>query len=181
MGLAAEDATFQLLPVEAEPATAEEILDAAEESALEDPLAVEAPATKPIPFGRSWEWDEVRGRFVRGMGGGPIDVRGLEALQEWIKTVASTAAGVHPIFSPGFGIEDPDDFIGLVDPREVAADYEERFRTALVANHERIAEVDEFEIEWDPTEGVLTIPAFDVITDAGEAVSISEFQVRPEA
>lgn len=180
MGLAAEDASFQLLPVEAELVTAEDALDAAEASALEDPLAIEAEPTKPVPFGRSWRFDEERGRFARGLGGSPIEVRGIESLQEWIKTVASTAAGVHPIFSPRFGIENPDDFIGLVDPTEIVADFEERFRAALVSNHDRIAEVDEFEIEWDPAEGVLMIPMFDVITDDGEAVAVSEFSVRPE-
>lgn len=174
-----QDSSFQLLPVEVAPISAEEALDAAEKSALEDPLAIETKPRKPIPFGRTWKWDEGRERFVRGIGGSPVEVSGIEALEEWIKTVATTAAGVHPIFSAGFGIEDPDDFIGTVDPTELVADFEERFRAALVENHERIAEVDEFEVQWDPTEGVLTIPQFDVITDAGEAVAISEFEVQP--
>lgn len=176
----AEDPSFQLIPVEAESVSAEEALDAAEQSALEDPLAIEVVDPKPIPFGRSWAWDEARGRFFRGIGGSPIEVRGVAALQEWIRLTASTAAGVHPIFSPGFGIEDPDDFIGLVDPTEVVADYEERLRTALVENHERIAEVDRFRVQWDPSQGVLTIPTFDIIVDDGEAVAVDEFDVRPE-
>lgn len=340
------DPAFQMLPVEAEPVSAEEALDAAEDSALEDPLAIEAEPENPVPFGRTWKWDEDRGRFVRGEGGprgvdsiglpfewtlagpvtklsptsieksgagefnaqayseegyedhvfarwkvpqknagllcalntnpgaslgfadmdyainntaagtliireegvevaapgayntgdefvilfdgekviyfqngivlrevarapgpplhfdstfnqvggkitevafgpvggggSPLEVRGIDSLQEWIRSTAATAAGVHPIFSPGYGIEDVDEMIGLASPLEVAADYEEQLRKALVSNHDRIAEVDEFEMEWDPSEGVLIIPSFDIITDDAEAVAVDEFTITPD-
>lgn len=171
---------FQLLPVEAEAVSADEALDAAEQSAMEDPLAIEAQPVRPVPLGRTWRWDEERGRLMRGEGGAPIEVRGEETLQEWIRMTANINAGVHAIYPPHIGIENLDEYIGLADPREAVSDYEEELRTALVEGHERIAEVDEFEIDWDPAEGVLIIPAFDVILEDGEAVTIPSFPVQPE-
>jgi hypothetical protein len=47
--------------------------------------------------------------------------------------------------------------------------------------HDRVAEVTEFEAAYDPTQGVLTIINFSVVTDDDETVTIADLQITTGA
>ena len=174
-----DDATYELLPIEDEDlVSAADQLDAAEASVADDPFtATDSPEEPPIPMGRSWAWDAEHECYVRH-GTAPAEVRGRDALREWIYSCLRTAQGVHPIFSDAFGIEDPDDWIGLADPTDALATFEPRATDALT-QHDRIEELDELTAEYDPSTGVITIEDLVVITDEAEAVPVSDFDLAP--
>jgi len=175
-----DDPDFALVPSDDLPYTADETLDAAEDSALPPELAIEAPVL--IPLGKTWEWDWERNRFRTSSekGTAPLAVTGILALQEWLRTLASTAAGAHPALPPEFGVDDPDDFIGLVDPTEAAAIFAERFVESAIANHDRVAAIEDFDPEWDPETGIVSVANFTVTLDDELAVAINDFEVEPE-
>jgi hypothetical protein len=169
---------FTLVPFDEE-AGPEEVLDAAERSALDDPLAIAEVKDPPIPFGQSWAFDHDRGRFIRSAGS-PAVVRGTSALVEWVKASLRTAAGVHPILPPYVGIERPEDFLGSVDPTEALADFEDRAREALRA-HDRIEDVRNFEAFVDLSQGVIIVTNLVIITDQEETLPLAPFNIEPEA
>lgn len=177
------DLGFELLPVDDEVIDADTDLDAAERSALEAALErLDAPdELPPVPFGRTWSFDFVRGRFNR-RGSAPAEVRGLGAVEQWCLMAAHTARYAHGVFSDEFGMERPDSVIGQVDVRDEAEDYGERLREALLV-HDRITDVDRYSATYDPEEGVLLIEGFRVVTDGGEALSFGPLALDtfPEA
>lgn len=174
-----DDDAFQLLPVEDEDLiTAADQLDAAEASITDNPFGSgDRPDDQPVPMGRSWAWDAEHERYVR-QGTAPAEVRGRDALREWIYACLRTAQGVHPIFSDAFGIEDPDDWIGVVDPSDALATFEPRALDALT-QHNRIEDLDELHATFDPSTGTITIEDLVVITDEAEAVPVSDFELTP--
>jgi hypothetical protein len=173
-----DDAGFELLPIEdTDLIDASEQLAAAEASIADDPFGQTAVAPSPIPFGRSWEWDQTTERYVR-VGTAPAETRGLDSLRQWIYAALQTAQSVHAVFPTAFGIEDPDDWIGGVDPTDALVTFEPRANDALT-QHDRIEELDDVTAEYDPDEGVISIEDLVVITDEQEAVPLTEVELTP--
>lgn len=173
-----DNAGFELLPIEdTDLIAASEQLEAAEASITDNPFAQATAAPTPIPFGRSWQWDRETERYVR-LGTAPVETRGLDTLRAWIYAALQTAQGVHAVFPAAFGIENPDDWIGVVDPTDALVTFEPRANVAL-KRHNRIEEVDDLTAEYDPGEGVITIEDLVVITDEQEAVPLTEVELTP--
>lgn len=176
-----DDPDFALVPPDDVARTAEEILDAAELSALEadDGLLIETDAV--LPYGRTWAFDFATGRFKTGPNGSaPLEVNGTESLQVWLETLAATAAGVHSSLPPDFGLDDPAEFIGFSDPIEGATDFAEQFTEAAVALHDRVGAIEDFTPEWEQGSDTVTISNFTVITDDGDAIELEPFNAEPE-
>lgn len=172
------DTSFEAVPADDQDLVSpDKQLAAAEASILDDPLASTATETPPIPFGRTWAWDRERERYVR-LGTAPVEVRGAAALREWIYNALATAQGVHPIFSDEFGIEDPDDWIGLVDPTDAISTFEPRAREAIL-QHDRVEDLDDLTPSFDPSTGTITIPDIVVITDQADAVPLAQIELKP--
>lgn len=172
-----QDVGLELIPSGDEDlVSADDQLLAAEASLLDDPFATPTEAP-PIPFGRSWAFDRTTGRYMRS-GTAPLEVRGVGALREWIYNALATAQGRHEVFSDEFGIEDPDDWIGLVDPTDALSTFEPRARDAL-RQHDRIEDLDEVNASFDPTTGTITVNNFLVITDQADAVPLDNIELTP--
>lgn len=169
----------ELLPIEDEDLiSAADRVAAAEASFLDDPFGPQASSEDPpIPMGKSWAWDAGRERYVRE-GTAPLEVQGRDALKEWCGAALRTAQGVHPIFSDAFGIEDPDDWIGLADPADALATFEPRAADALTV-HDRIEELDDLTASYDPSTGVISIEDLVIVTDEAEAVPLTPFELKP--
>jgi hypothetical protein len=175
--VAENDADFELLPVAAgEALDADTALDAAEASVLDDPLRTTEPEDPPIPYGRTPAFDFASGRFIRVGDGATPWVSGRDALRQWFGAMLATGRGACPIFSDEFGIENPDDYIGGVDPDPELATLEDRLREG-VQGHDRIEDIDDFEVSYDPSEGVITLLDLTIITDEQEAVVVGSFDV----
>lgn len=169
---------FQLLPVEdTDLISASEQLAAAEASITDNPFAQTTAGPAATPFGRSWQWDPTVERYVR-LGTAPVETRGLDTLRTWIYAALQTAQSVHAVYPTAFGIENPDDWIGVTDPTDALVTFEPRANVAL-KQHERIREVDDLTAEYDPDEGVITIEDLVVITDEQEAVPLTEVELTP--
>jgi hypothetical protein len=175
----AEDFTdspdLQLVPADrAEIISADEALDAAEASALDDPLSATATTPPAIPFGRTAPFDYATGRFVR-LGDGAVPwVSGKAALREWIYASLQTGRGGCPLYDDSVGFERPNDFLGTVDPSESMSTLEERLRDCVLV-HDRIEDIDDYEAEHDPRSGVIEITDLTIITDEAEAVVVGNF------
>lgn len=170
-----DSADLELLPAnQAEVIDADEQLDAAEASALDDPLTTETTEAPPIPFGRTAPFDYATGRFVR-LGDGAIPwVSGKAALREWIYAALQTGRGGCPLYDDSFGFERPNDFLGSVDPTEQMATLEDRLRDCVTV-HDRIEEIDDYEADYNPKTGVIEIEDLTIITDEAEAVVVGNF------
>lgn len=168
---------LELLPVnQAEVLSADEQLDAAEASALDDPLTTVATTPAPIPFGKTAPFDYTTGRFVR-LGDGAIPwVSGQAALREWLQAAFHTGRGGCPLYDDTFGFERPDDYLGTVDPTEAMATLEDRLRDAVTV-HDRVQEIDDYEAEHNPKTGVIELLDLTIITDEAEAVGVGNFNV----
>lgn len=173
----ADDPAFSLVPLD-DVVGPEEALDAAVESLLDDPFSATVAKDPPIPFGRSWAFDHDIGRFIRS-NGAPAEVVGVNALVEYVQAALRTAAGVHPTLPADFGIERPEDFLGVADPTEALSDFLDRGRKALLA-YDRIEDVRDFEAEVDLSLGIIFVTKLLIITDQEEAVPLAPFNVEPE-
>lgn len=174
------DSGFELLPLDDQDLVGSlDQLAAAEASVADDPFgSLDSAEEPPVPYGQSWLWDAQRERYVR-QGAAPVEVRGRDALKQWIYSALRTAQGVHPIFSDEFGIEDPDDWLGVVDPTDALATFQPRALDALV-QHDRIEDLDDLTANFDPTTGIISIDDIVVITDEAEAVAVSDIELRPD-
>jgi hypothetical protein len=152
-------------------------LDAAEAALLEDPASIPVAEDPPIPFGKTWHFDHRAGRFLR-VGGAPAPVRGEQALYEWLQALIRTAAGAHPIFA-NFGIEDPEDFLGRVDPAEAFADFEDRLRDGAI-EHDRIEDVRDLDADILQEDGLIRINSVTIVTDDPEYLRIGDVLLPPE-
>lgn len=179
----APDEGFELTPVEELEVSPEEDLDAAAAAATEDPFEAEAVEDAPEPYGRSWEFDFEAGRFKR-YGGAPAEVYAERSLAMWCLMALHTAVDAHDIFSPEFGTDRPLEPIGSTgaDAEEAVGDWEAKIREALTV-HDRITDVQDFDADYDPAVGVLTISSFTVVTDEDERVRFGALQLStvPEA
>lgn len=172
-----EEDDFELLPVAlGEVLDADTALDSAEASVLDDPLALSEPESPPIPYGRTPAFDFDTGRFVRVGDGATPWVHGRDALRQWFGAMLATGRGACPIFSDEFGMENPDDYLGGVDPEPELATLEDRLREGAQF-HDRVEDIDDFEVEHDPAEGVIALKDLTIITDEQEAVVVGNFDV----
>lgn len=170
---------YELVPPDDEAPTPEDQLDAAELSALDDPLGIPEEPEPPIPFGRSWKFDRERRRFQRA-GSAPLEVRGTDALQEWLMNAWTTSAGAHDILPEDFGLNDANAWLGWADPRETLVDLQEDF-TGAAQQHDRVVDLDDdLEVDWDPSTGIISINNLTVITDQEESVPLLDVEVEPE-
>lgn len=165
----AESLGLRLMPEAEEVVTAEEELAAAVESALA-PDYPAVPGSPPEPLGRTWRFDWARGRFV-SRGASPAETEGQGAVEEWCMMALSSARGAHPVFGPDFGMEDPEGLIGGIPSSAAMTSLEERMRTALL-QHDRVTAVEEFEADYDPASGVVTIRRFVVVLDEDDTLEV---------
>ncbi len=165
------DEGFELLPSEEEEdVSPDEALEAAVSSALDDPFDAEIVADPPIPLGRTWKFDRVAGRFHRS-GRSPVEVRGEEALQEWLIAAASTARGAHPIFSDSYGRNRPNEPVGRggMEVNEFLSDLEEELRETWT-QHDRVSDVVNLRADFNPSTGEVVLYEVEVVTDEDERI-----------
>lgn len=167
-----DSADLELIPADqAEIIDADAALDAAEASALDDPLVTAAAEAPVIPFGRTAPFDYATGRFIR-LGDGAIPwVSGKAALREWIYAALQTGRGGCPLFDEDYGFEALNDYLGQVDPSEQMATLEDRLRDCVLV-HDRVQDIDDYEATDDPKRGVVELGDLTIITDESEAVLV---------
>lgn len=163
------DDNFSLLPADDAAIDENQDLALAAASVLDDPDSLPTPQDPDDPYGMTWQFDFEREQFIR-RGSRPAEVNGISALYVWIETCLHTARGAFDAVADDAGMVDPDDPIGLVNPMERAADYELRMREALL-EHDRIAEVGEFQSTYDPASGDFIVK-FTVQTDDDESLEV---------
>jgi hypothetical protein len=155
---------LDLIPPDGDPVSPEEDLAAAVAGALDAPA--EATEDAPVAFGRTWAFDYEAGRFVRE-GGRPRPVAGLDAFEVWCGMAVRVARFAHPIFSAGFGMDEPENVIGeAANTLEVFGDWGDRLREALLV-HDRAQGVEDYDARWDMNEGEVSA-TWRVVTDAGD-------------
>ena len=172
---------FGLIPDEG--LTAEADLEAAAASALAEPddAVVEPPR---VPFGRTWKMDWKTGRFLRH-GSSPMEVRGTQALEQWLMMAAHAAWGAHAVFDGEFGTERPDSPLGMVGEEALveAGDWAARLVEAWTV-HDRVVGVEELAVRFIDDETIfLGSPAggpFIVITDEDEEVPVGPLTFAPQ-
>ena len=144
--------TYTLLPADDPIQSAEEELD----GAFLDPEDPNLPASflepKPIPQGRTWQFDLQTGRFV-AYGDRPAELHGLESLRQWIDFTLITAAGAHSIYPEDYGMDDPTSMIGEMYTPALEADWQRQVEKAL-SPHDRIESVSEFRFEHGEAEEI---------------------------
>lgn len=154
--------SFELLP-------ADDVLDPADDLGASAASALEqipaAAAAEPVePLGRTWLFDYNAGRFVRD-GTAPREVRSRQALGVWAGLALKTARGAHAVFSPQFGMDDPDGVIGAAaDAQDKANDWQADAIDALLV-HDRIASIENVVVEFAVDEGVFYVRSMDIYTD----------------
>lgn len=174
----AETLGEELLPADDPGSSAEADVEAAVASALAPDYA-SLPGSGPQPIGTTWLFDFEAGQMVR-RGLAPAEARGLESVRIWVLTAMHTARWSSGLFSDAFGIEEPDDLLGDVDPFPALRRYEDRLRGALTV-HDRITDVTDFVADFDPATGVITIENFDVVLDDQARLSlVGPIIIRPE-
>lgn len=167
------DLDFELLPADDEGLSPPEELAASIAGAVAEPGAIIPEADPaPTPFGRSWAFDYETRRFIRA-GTSPVVTTGAGALKQWILMVVNSARFAHAVFTDEFGMEHPEQGIGDLRAAQIVSDYEQRLREALLV-HDRITALQEFRASYDPTQGVLFITYFEVVTDEEEVVPLTD-------
>lgn len=148
----------------------DERVAAAADSAL---AAADAPPTEEevMPFGRSWAFDYEERHFVR-TGSGATQTFGIESLEQWCLMAMNSTRFAHDVFSEAFGVESLDDMIGTVMASELASEFEARLRDALLV-HDRIVAIEDFTVEYEPTEDSLYVQNFTVVTDEEDRVAVA--------
>jgi hypothetical protein len=159
-GPSAEDLGFELIPAADAGLTAQEELDAAVAEALA-PDYTPLEGGEAIPLGKSPVFDYEARRFVR-RGAAPVWVSGTRALQQWCEAVLHSARFAHAIFDDEQGVEDLESEIGVLPA--VNSDFAERVTRALM-QHDRIAAVEDVQLDRDPLTGDVTIQNLTIVLD----------------
>lgn len=177
----AREEGFELIPIDDEEIPPEDDLNAATAAALNDPESPpEVDPGGPEPFGVTSAFDWDAGRYKRH-GQQPVRVSGLDALREWCMMALNSTRFAHEVFSARFGMDDPREGLGrgLDDEDDLPSDYEQKIREALIV-HDRVADVRDFDIVWDPLEGILRIRRFTVVTDEADTLPFADIQLVAE-
>jgi hypothetical protein len=120
---------------------------------------------EPPPVGRSWSFDFPRQQFLLGHGGhSPLETNGIGTLVQWAEKCLRTARGAHPIHPPGYGLQNPHALLGGVIDGAPVAELEAQIREALTF-HPRIADIDDFDYDFDPTDEWVSITFTMVLDD----------------
>lgn len=174
----AQSGDFELLPADDPGSTPEQDLEAAIASAL-SPDYVSLVGEGPVPIGYTWLFDYEAGRHVM-RGQAPVRATGIDNIKTWALGVTRTARWAHGVFSDAFGMEEPDAMVGLANPRPALRAYEDALRRALLV-HDRITDLVDFEADWDPASGIVTISNFTVTLDDEARLSLGgPITIRPE-
>jgi hypothetical protein len=120
--------------------------------------------TEPQPVGRAWAWDFDANRFVTGAGGTPLVIRGQAALQQRLTKLLLTARGAHPIYTEGFGVDEPFYPIGRSMVEALGSDFASRIEEALLYDPKVLA-VENMEFEADADDDQAIVGSFTVRTD----------------
>lgn len=156
---------FQLLPADAD------TVSGADDLALsgfvpQDVTVPGATEEPPRPFGKSWLWDDDRGRFKR-YGAAPAATHGYDTLIGWIRNAVRIARLTYPIFDDEFGMDDPYALVGEVPTTTLKAQWS-RMITDALSIEPRITEVRDFKYgqapAGSPDDTVLYVD-FTVVTD----------------
>ena len=99
-----------------------------------------------------------------------MTVRGELALHQWLLACPAHRRGRPPDLSRAFGVRDYTEIFGNVDPSDVASDLRRRFQRAIIA-HDRVADLEDFKIEWRPEDGVVQITRMVILLDDPDAVA----------
>lgn len=169
-----------LLPVQQDPLPADDAFTRFEESLDQQPNATDLVVVQedPPPLGRSWAYDFVNAQFVMAPGAhGPLTIRGISTLEQWVEKCLRTARGAFPIYSDDFGIDLPRDFYGGVVSQFPDDLFEERVTDALT-KHPRIVDVTDFAFDFDPDEEYVAA-TFTVQTGTGDTLNFQNVQVSP--
>lgn len=167
-----EDPSFTMVVPSTAP-TPDDALAAAISQAL--PTITTLQGSTPIPLGMTWQFDVQAGRFVTA-GGQPVAVSGPDAVAMWCSMALKTARFAFRVFSNQFGIVAPESTIGVLVTGELLADYAEAAIDALMV-HDRITDVQDFAPEWEASSRAIVIPAFRVILDDQQPVTLLDTRV----
>lgn len=172
-----DDPPFALSP-EADPSAVdpEAAVDAAVENVLAGGVPAAADPDPPVPIGKTWKFDFETGQFVRN-NKSAVAVYGVLSLAVWAEMAIRTPRYGYAVFDDDFGMEHPEDPIGLVDPEIEISDYEGRMRNAVII-HDRISEVQVVDGEYDPSTGILTAGTLGIVTDEEEHVALTALALR---
>lgn len=171
---------FSLIPADDPASSASDDLAAATAGAVALPdTIVPAPTAPAIPFGVSWEFDWELGQFTR-VGQSPLQVNNFNALGQWCLMAIHSARYAHAVFSDDFAMENPDSPIGEIAAGEIVDDWQAAVVDALMV-HDRITSVDNIDIDWDPSAGVLYLNSLDVITDEDLTLTVSDITLQAGA
>lgn len=177
--LSAADLGFTAIPSDDREITPQEELDAAVASALA--ATGEAPQIAeeaPIPFGYSWLFDFDAGKFLR-QGFSAVRCDYPASLEMYCLTALNSARWAHSVFTPRFGAERPRSYIGQIGGPETEADLRKMIRDAIRV-HERVVDVTDIQLEYDPLQGVIWLHRFDVVDDEGDTYRFTDLQLIQE-
>lgn len=159
----AADDPIELLPQDAPLGLDDELADALGETTTD----VADPEEDLPPIGRGWAFDFEKGQFIRH-GKGPMVVRDLDNLRMWVEKTLRTAQGAHPIYTDGYGVEDPSEGIGAPFGAETVGRRTEQIKGALTV-HDRITDVTDFKFTGSVASDELLV-TFRVVADDEELV-----------
>jgi hypothetical protein len=167
---------FTLIPQTDVPLSPQDELANAVADALDVPQA--EPQRIVEPYGRSWMLaDQRSGGFVR-RGGDVVVVEGKEALKAWCIMAVHTERYAHPIFSDQFGVEGIAATIGQFPTPGVANRVGDAIIRALL-RHDRIAAVEDMDVDYDPDAGEILIRSFTVVTDDEDRLFFGDIRLDP--
>ena len=140
----------------------EEADDEAIDDRWQDADDLVVAAEPPPPVGRTWAYDYVAGRML-SRGRGPVEVRGIATIKQWVEKCLRTDRGAHAIHPDEYGVEDPFEPVGFALDSADMADYFDRVHDALTF-HPRIVDVRDFELDSDSDEEILEV-RFTIVLD----------------
>lgn len=125
------------------------------------------------PIGRGFAFDpNLKGFLLGPQEQGVLQTQGLDTLKTWVVKCMHTKRGVHPIYSKGFGMQDPFSLIGGPLSEAAVGEYEGMLQEALTF-HPRIVRIDDYMAEEiDGGEGIQV--AFTVVLDDGSQIDVQD-------
>lgn len=138
-----------------------------------DLIVTDAP---PPPLGRSWAFDFTTNRFVAAANG-IAETHGLGTLRTWIEKCLRTDRGAHAIHSDDYGMERPFSMIGTQLTDVSKDDIRIRVTDALT-KHPSIADVQDFDMTFAPTDDDALFLDFTVVLTTAQAITVSGLRLQ---